>query len=1264
MTTMRKGFGGIITLIAVLTVGALALAADPPAQRPAGAASMTKGISAVTDGQGNPVDLGASAVAPKPPEVAAAGDAQVVRRGQAWWPYATPLPPYSSVGKRVEAMTEDEILVNTTATLNIRDLQATLNNAPKELLIEPGSQLSQSDGFYLVKIQGFTRTQEQIDALTRAGAVLGEYLNVNTYVAKIPSSAYASVKALPFVTFVGDYQPAYKISPRIGLEEIPVSEAVDAATGQPKPWAFEVVLHKGVYLNDVLNDLARLQIFPKEEDIISNDAMTVVVVRTLPDAVPALALIPGVKWVAEKSYPRLLASATNPATIPMVLQNNGAYTTSTATGWKLWNAGIDGGATGQIVTMMDTGLNTKMEHFSQDTLSNGTVGPTHRKVVGYDVYGGDQCVNDTGTADGGHGTKTSQHAVGSISNMTSNPDTTHTPNANWDNGIARGGKVYFQDAGDSAGALHPPLDLGGSITAAIGKGSFVQNHSWGAANNSYDSEASFLDTALFNNPDFVVTASAGNRGAAGTGTLGSPSTAKNAICVGGNDVAQPDNLFIDCLWDGVAGCTSADLGSSRGPVSGVGRTKPDIMDYIWSSVSVGGEQMANDLPSAMCQTDATKTVYWNYVNLGNEGGTSFAAPDVAGLALLVRDYFQQGFYPTGVATPANVRTPAGSLVKAVILASGEAMAATSYPTSSAINTRYSSDVGYGRANLPAALHVGGVAPFLWVQSDDNLGQGSTKSFFYSINGNSIPLRVMMVYYDAAGDALQKDADLKVTIGGNVYWGNNFSGSWSTTATSVRDHTNPTEGVFLDAAHGLPASGTVQVDVIGYNDPGGMNYSLVVVGDVASQAVTQVLLDKGVYTCDSTVKITVNDATAISPVSVTLVSKDSASATIDTQIVSCTGSGGVFVGTIQTGSGIVVADGGSLTATYAGAGTPATATVSCQVGATSSGFQIAGGCDDAAAGTDTISGPISNGGSNEYYNKYMDGGEYSSYTFQFKNTTGVALNDAVLNLSFSGAAASKMSVFNNPIHVGKVAKDAVAGAVFQVYTDPSAGALTSVNMDFDITSPGDGYTVPKRLTQPQLLQTNDQVTRLNSCAPFNTSLSPFLLQLRSAAAWSTAGSGAERRRRLRRSAARRAPTAPAEARRRTRRPWWETPASRRTSRTTRTTSSTSSSSRRCEGTVLPASPTTTFGSGIPSITHRRLGPIRAAFGGPSTTTSGIPRRTPRGTSWRRSRLRSRITTIRSSTIRPEVRAPGTGTRPTAALRTIRIWAPTPEGLQTS
>ena len=66
-------------------------------------------------------------------------------------------------------------------------------------------------------------------------------------------------------------------------------------------------------------------------------------------------------------------------------------------------------------------------------------------------------------------------------------------------------------------------------------GARISSHSWGCAGaadecNLYTSDASDTDQFVFDHPDFMVVFAAGNDGAAGS--VGSPGTAKNILCVG------------------------------------------------------------------------------------------------------------------------------------------------------------------------------------------------------------------------------------------------------------------------------------------------------------------------------------------------------------------------------------------------------------------------------------------------------------------------------------------------------------------------------------------------------------------------------------------------------------------------------------------------------------------------------------------------------------------------------------------------------------
>jgi len=98
-------------------------------------------------------------------------------------------------------------------------------------------------------------------------------------------------------------------------------------------------------------------------------------------------------------------------------------------------------------------------------------------------------------------------------------------------------------------------------------------------------------------------------------------------------------------------CTSGSNGQCRSPLTG-----------IPSSYTFGA-----------CECDANFAgVYCEQARLASlvttpKMGTSMAAPVAAGMAALARQYFRQGFYPTGIANVADAFTPSGALLKAMLL---------------------------------------------------------------------------------------------------------------------------------------------------------------------------------------------------------------------------------------------------------------------------------------------------------------------------------------------------------------------------------------------------------------------------------------------------------------------------------------------------------------------------------------------------------------------------------------------------------------------
>jgi hypothetical protein len=142
-----------------------------------------------------------------------------------------------------------------------------------------------------------------------------------------------------------------------------------------------------------------------------------------------------------------------------------------------------------------------------------------------------------------------------------------------------------------------------------------------------------------------------------------------------------------------------------------------------------------------------------------------AAAAVGGAALLVRQYFKEGFYPTGLRRSGDGFAASGSLLRAMIVAGADPL--------NCFQRSPSMESGHGSVNLDPVLRFDGrlkVVPDFTIESEDHF------VWSVAITEGSEPLRVAIAYLDAALGAesagVQNDVDLFVTLpNGSVVYGN-------------------------------------------------------------------------------------------------------------------------------------------------------------------------------------------------------------------------------------------------------------------------------------------------------------------------------------------------------------------------------------------------------------------------------------------------------------------------------------------------------------
>jgi len=363
-------------------------------------------------------------------------------------------------------------------------------------------------------------------------------------------------------------------------------------------------------------------------------------------------------------------------------------------------------------------------------------GPAHRKVLAFNASNGFIST---------HGTHVAGIVAGDSGAFNNN------------RGVAYGAKIVFNTVPGFT-----DVNSGASLMMRLqthhDQGARVHTNSWGADfRTDYNGWTRTIDAFSRENEDSVVLFAISNQN-----FLYTPENAKSVLAVGATQRAP--NIHQHCL-------------GGIGPTED-GRRKPEVYAPGCNTVSA--------------QSQTSCSTY-------SDSGTSMASPAVAGAALLARQYFTDGYYPTGVAAANSPLIPTGALLRALLINSSQNM--TGVPG-------YPSDrEGWGRVNANMSLYFPGDPRTLIVRDVRNdsaqaLSTGETYSFTFDVQSNAEQLRVTMSFTDVpatigAAFAPVNDINLEViSPGGTLYRGNVFSGGVSATGGQP-DAINSTEQVHVN-----------------------------------------------------------------------------------------------------------------------------------------------------------------------------------------------------------------------------------------------------------------------------------------------------------------------------------------------------------------------------------------------------------------------------------------------------------------------------------
>ncbi|MEM7246350.1 MAG: PKD domain-containing protein [Acidobacteriota bacterium] len=227
-------------------------------------------------------------------------------------------------------------------------------------------------------------------------------------------------------------------------------------------------------------------------------------------------------------------------------------------------------------------------------------------------------------------------------------------------GMAPGASLVFQDIGDAADNLVGGWQASAAYDQVDDIGATMHNASFGGdpCTGCYNQNAALADVALWRDRIFVGVSSAGNDGATGPQTIGAGIAHGKSVMTIGASVRS----------NSASGGSADRPGEDRANYSGIGpgsggTLKPELLSP-GSVIAHTGSMPAED-GSGSGNNDCGIPA--------NVTGTSFASPNLGGYGLLVQQYFMDGWYPSGVANPADALRPTNALTRAVLVNSARNM---------------------------------------------------------------------------------------------------------------------------------------------------------------------------------------------------------------------------------------------------------------------------------------------------------------------------------------------------------------------------------------------------------------------------------------------------------------------------------------------------------------------------------------------------------------------------------------------------------------